>query len=200
MLSDIAEIQMKIAAMQAALIVFKDGQKDKGNEPTPMKEYFGGPKKEENVYATAKDLLCECDKDSFEAVAHAIVNGDMLKEKTNLVPSQVVNIDVSDTDSVLSEKEQEEQDRLFDRVVVESHMTAEEKEDNKKVQRLRDKPGSIRWYRFNCKFAMREEDWHSDIGFHLQEEVQTYLDEFMDNGGIITESSLTRSGEYGDES
>ncbi len=190
MLSDIAEIQMKIAAMQAALIMYKDGEKDKSKE---------GPKKD-NVYRAAENLLCECDKDSFKAVAQSIVSGDMLKEKTNLVPSHVVNIDVSDTESVLSEREQEQQDRLFDRVVVESHMTAEEKEDKEKVQRLREKPGSIRWYRFNCKFAMREEDWHSDIGFHLQEEVQTYLDQFMDNGGIITESSLTRSGEYGDES
>jgi hypothetical protein len=67
----------------------------------------------------------------------------------------------------------------------------------KAVHKIVSLPGSVRWYRFNTVLAFRDEDWHSDIGQHLEEAVQEYLDQYLDNGGVVTSAEFIKSGEFG---
>lgn len=172
---EIALLEMQLAATMAALHTFM-AQNEKllpqHREPLPLAEYFGSPK-----------------RPFTEQEARARV-------ESNLVPSEVVGqpIDEEDTDSVLSAKEQAEQDRLFERIVVDSH---EEKDKEQAVSNMSKQPGSIRWNKFEAIIAFRDEDWHSDIGQHLEENVQEYLDQYLDNGGVVTKASFVKTGEFG---
>jgi hypothetical protein len=65
-----------------------------------------------------------------------------------------------------------------------------------KVADLAAKPGTIRWYKLEAIVAFREEDWHSDIGNHLLENVQEYLDQYMEHGGVVFESYWGGCKEY----
>jgi len=170
LMKNIADIQMKIAAMQAALTVFGQTAQT-ALQPAPIKEYFGGPKKPDPDSQDTWEMQQE--------VAHKMGLG--------------ITPDASDTDSVLSEKEQREQDALFERIVVKSH---EEGHPMQKVADLASKPGTIRWYKLEAIVAFRDEDWHADIGTHLLENVQEYLDQFMEHGGVIFESYWGKSSEY----
>lgn len=67
----------------------------------------------------------------------------------------------------------------------------------KAVHKIVSLPGSVRWYRFNTILAFRDEDWHSDIGQHLEEAVQDYLDQYLENGGVVTSAEFIKSGEFG---
>ncbi len=224
--SDIAELQMKIAATQAALLT---------HEVT----------KNPDKYAVAREALCNTDKYNFAAVAQDIISNlsssskevllpytseghehsvgldsdceseekqhqpPSLKEyfggpnpiararERNLVPSEVVNMPDDETDSVISEREQKEQDKLFERIVVPSVAGADEKAVQKAVADMTRLPGSIRWYKFTAVVAFRDEDWHSDIGDHLEENVQDYFDQYMENGGVVTKASFLETGEFG---
>ncbi len=200
--SDIAELQMKIAATQAALLTHEVTQ---------------NPDK----YAVAREALCNTDKYNFAAVAQDIISNlssspkveenqpPSLKEyfggpnpiararECNLVPSEVVNMPDDETDSVISEREQKEQDKLFERIVVPSVAGADEKAVQKAVADMTRLPGSIRWYKFTAVVAFRDEDWHSDIGDHLEENVQDYFDQYMENGGVVTKASFLETGEFG---
>ena len=57
--------------------------------------------------------------------------------------------------------------------------------------------GPIRWCRLNAVVAFKAQDWHSDIGGHLVESMQDYLDQYMESGGIVFESSWDMCKEYG---
>ena len=182
---EIALLEMQLAATMAALHTFM-AQNEKllpqHREPLPLAEYFGSPK-----------------RPFTEEEARARV-------ESNLVPSEVVGqpIDEEDTDSVLSAKEQAEQDRLFERIVVDSHEEKDKEQAVSNMSKLSDPHrtrnvfgGSIRWNKFEAIIAFRDEDWHSDIGQHLEENVQEYLDQYLDNGGVVTKASFVKTGEFG---
>lgn len=192
-LPEVADLKMKLAATVAALQTFVDSEKNK--------------------YKAAEALLCSTTKDNFAEVASSIINPTPIREyfggpKEVLLPytseghehSVGLDSDVEDeTDSVLSAKEQEEQDRLFERIVVKP-MTHQEKKDEVAALRIASKkPAAILWKRFECVFAMRETDWHGDICTHLEEQCQQYLDDYMEEGAVVTEATLTKCPEYGVE-
>lgn len=202
--TEIATLQMQLAAMTAALQTFIQ-QNEKllpKRNPPPLKSYFGGKAKEtldkmqedsdeineriltgsnpsdgyehsvgldsDDEYEAAKALLCSATKDNFAEIAQSIVH-----------PNGKRSAETEETDSVLSEREREEQDNLFDRIKT-------MKSDKK-----------VTWYKFEAVLAFRESTWHSDINAHLEESVQEYLDNFME-GGVVLKSLLSKTGEFGD--
>ncbi len=208
---EIALLEMQLAATMAALHTFMDHNKKllpQDREPPPMSEYFGSQKRPfddhpaipgisrpatESIYKDAQEALCNATKENFAEVAQAIINPmARARVESNLVPSEVVNqaIDEEDSDSVLSAREKEEEDDLFERIVASSHK-------QQAVAEMIKLPGSIRWYKFEATVAFRDEDWHSDIGAHLEENVQEYLDQYMENGGVVTKATFSKTGEFG---
>jgi len=210
--SDIAELQMKIAAAQAALIT---------HEVTTNKD----------KYAVAREALCNTDKYNFAAVAGDIISN--LCNNSNLVPSELVNLPIEEEDSDL---EQEDGEQLFDRLVVSSHEKHDstlnkiadnigpvtndgydhsvgldsgpedddsdhgdrqtmwekisaniEKQRQEEAERCLQNKEKLRhsYYKFSCTFAINKNDYHSDFRKHLEEEIQAYLDGNMENGGLV---------------
>ncbi len=203
--TEIATLQMQLAATMAALQTFikqNETLLPKRNPP-PLKSYFGGKAEgteqpemileanekpvllpysseghdhsvgldsdpEDDEYKAAEALLCSATKDNFAEIASSIVN-----------PNGKKQMEEDDTDSVLSEREREEQGNLFDRIKT-------MKSDKK-----------VTWYKFEAVLAFRQSTWHSDINAHLEESVQEYLDNYME-GGIVLKSMLSKTGEFGD--
>ena len=190
---EVADLKMKLAATVAALQTFVDSEKDK--------------------YKAAEALLCSATKDNFAEIASSIVNPTPIREyfggpKEVQLPytseghdhSVGLDSDVEDeTDSVLSAREKMEQEKLFERIEsIPFPATFQEKKEAVGALRIASKkPASILWRRFECVFAMREADWHSDIEKHLEEQCQQYLDDYMEEGAVITESTLIKCPEYG---
>ena len=113
------------------------------------------------------------------------------KEENNLVPSEVAKVpaDDEDTDSVLSAREQADQDRLFERIVVASHMTKEEAEPKRKRGRPRKQPmvapNRLNRYKFTADFIC-EDTYSSTFGYQssLTEALVKLLD--RDGGKLIS--------------
>lgn len=115
--------------------------------------------------------------------------------ENNLVPSEVVNLPVEeDTDSVLSAREQADQDRLFERIVVSSHMSKEEAEPRRKRGRPRkqpptETPNRLNRYKFSADFIC-EDTYSSTFGYQssLTEALVKLLDR---DGGKLVSVKLT---------
>jgi hypothetical protein len=114
----------------------------------------------------------------------------------NLVPSEVVNLPAveEDTDSVLSAREQADQDRLFERIVVSSHMSKEEAEPRRKRGRPRkqpptETPNRLNRYKFSADFIC-EDTYSSTFGYQssLTEALVKLLDR---DGGKLVSVKLT---------
>jgi len=220
---EIAELKMKLAASAAALQSFIDSnyfcQKKTLEEASDKVrtsasdgyEHSAGldsdwEDEEIREYKAKEALLCSATKDNFAEIASSIINPTPLKEyfggKKNTFVYEY-NKDPSaedeETDSVMSAREQAEQDKLFERIVVKPLDHQEKKDEVAALRIASKKPAPILWRRFECVFAMREGDWHGDICRHLEEQCQQYLDDYMEEGAVITESTLTKCPEYGKE-
>ncbi len=200
---EIAELKMKLAATAAALQSFIDSNfcpKKTLEEATDKVrtsasdgyEHSAGldsdwEDEEIREYKAKEALLCSATKENFADIASSIINPTPIREYFGGKKNPCG--DDEETDSVISAREQSEQDRLFERIAVTPM--------GEKVAALRAKPAPILWRRFECVFAMREEDWHGDICKHLEEQCQQYLDDYMEEGAVITESTLMKCPEYG---
>ena len=119
------------------------------------------------------------------------------KEEDNLVPSVLVNlpVDEEDTDSVLSAREKADQDRLFERIVVSSHMSNEEAAPKRKRGRPRkqptetETPNRLNRYKFTADFVC-EDTYSSTFGYQssLTEALVKLLDR---DGGKLVNVQLT---------
>jgi hypothetical protein len=118
-------------------------------------------------------------------------------KEDNLVPSEVVNLPVEeeDTDSVLSAREQADQDRLFERIVVSSHMAKEEAEPKRKRGRPRkqqppaETPNRLNRYKFTADFIC-EDTYSSTFGY--QSTITEALVKLLDrDGGKLISVQLT---------
>ncbi len=207
---EIAELKMKLAATAAALQSFIDSNfcpKKTLEEATDKVrtsasdgyEHSAGldsdwEDEEIREYKAKEALLCSATKDNFAEIASSIINPTPLKEyfggKKNTAKDD-------ETDSVMSAREQAEQDKLFERIVMQPLDRQEKKDEVAALRIASKKPAPILWRRFECVFAMREEDWHGDICKHLEEQCQQYLDDYMEEGAVITESTLMKCPEYG---
>jgi len=210
---EIADLKMKLAASAAALQSFIDSnyfcQKRTLEEASDKVrtsasdgyEHSAGldsdwEDEEIREYKAKEALLCSATKDNFAEIASSIINPTPLKEyfggKKNTAEDD-------ETDSVMSAREQAEQDKLFERIVMQPLDRQEKKDEVAALRIASKKPAPILWRRFECVFAMREGDWHGDICKHLEEQCQQYLDDYMEEGAVITESTLTKCPEYGRE-
>ena len=144
----------------------------------------------------ARDTLHQMQQDSDdinERIMSKAVKAEAKED--NLVPSQVVNqpVDEEETDSVLSDREKADQDRLFERIVVSSHMSKEEAEPKRKRGRPRKQPAEstnrLNRYKFTADFIC-EDTYSSTFGYQssLTEALVKLLDR---DGGKLVNVQLT---------
>lgn len=135
---------MKVAALQAAKVVIETPDlvapkqpklKRDNNSPGPLAraridEELGELKEKlEKTEAEVRQAKSQREYWYNAYVMRLKKEQEEGSDKENLVPSEVVNqpFDEEDSDSVLSAREKAEQDRLFERIVVSSYASEEEK-------------------------------------------------------------------------
>ncbi len=147
---------------------------------------------------TSREPLNQMQQDSDD-ISERIMSKAVKAEakEDNLVPSEVVNlpVDDEDTDSVLSAREQADQDRLFERIVVSSHMSKEEEAEPKRKrgrprkQPLAETTNRLNRYKFTADFIC-EDTYSSTFGYQssLTEALVKLLDR---DGGKLVNVKLT---------
>lgn len=180
---------MKVAAMKAAVEILKMPDFKRGsNSPGPLAR----ARIDEELEKTKAELDEAQSQREYWYKAYVSRLQDELSDSAGTIKEE--------DEEMTSDQEEEEYDALWSRIsanVAHSEGQVEAKGEDQKEQIQSSDNSPVIWKKFECVFAMREDDWHGDIRKHLEEQCQVYLDDYMGEGALITTSTLSECPSFG---